>query len=60
MTEQDLYTTSDLGIAAYIKLKGVRLIECKKLDSGRFYFSFEDPDKCQELAMDFLESEFCR
>ena len=60
MTEQSTYSTSDLGIAAYLKLKGVRLLECTRLESGRFYFSFEDPDKCQALAMDFLESDFCK
>ena len=56
----NLYSTSDLGIAAYIKLKGVRLVECKRLDNGRFYFSFEEPERCESLAIEFLESDFCR
>lgn len=59
MTDESTYSTSDLGIAAYLKMKGVRLLECNRLPSGRFYFSFEDPDTCQSLAMEFLESDFC-
>ena len=60
MSEVKSYSTSDLGIAAYLKLKGIRLLECKRLDGGRFYFLFEDPDACQSLAMEFLESDFCK
>ncbi len=60
MTANNTYVTSDLGIAAYLKLKGVRLLECKRVDSGRFHFVFEDPDKCQQLALEFLESDFCK
>ena len=60
MTTAATYTTSDLGIAAYLKLKGVRLLECKRVDTGRFHFVFEDPDGCQLLALEFLESDFCK
>jgi len=60
MNTSTTYTTSDLGIAAYLKLKGIRLLECKRADTGRFHFAFEDPDKCQLLALEFLESDFCK
>ena len=62
MTSEDtVYLTSDLGIAAFLKLKGIKLIDCKRLDSGRFHFSFDDPNnECQSLAMEFLESDFCK
>ena len=56
-----MYTTSDIGIAAYLQLKGLKLTECKRLDSGKFHFSFEDPNQtCYSLALEFLDSEFCK
>ena len=59
--EEKLYTTSDIGIAAYIQLKGIKLLECKRLDSGKFHFKFLDEDcTCQQLSLEFLESDFCK
>ena len=56
-----MYTTSDIGIAAYLQLKGFKLRECKRLESGKFFFSFEDPDsKCQSTSLEFLDSDFCK
>ena len=34
-----MYTTSDIGIAAYLQLKGLKLTECKRLETGKFHFS---------------------
>lgn len=56
-----MYTTSDIGIAAYLQLKGKKLTNCKRLETGKFHFSFEDPDdKCSSLALEFLDSDFCK
>ena len=56
-----MYTTSDIGIAAYLQLKGLKLKECKRLETGKFHFSFEDPEqKCSSLSLEFLDSEFCK
>ncbi len=56
-----MYTTSDIGIAAYLQLKGFKLTECKRLESGKFYFAFEDPaGKCAPMALEFLDSDFCK
>jgi hypothetical protein len=56
-----MYTTSDIGIAAYLQLKKFKLVECKRLDSGKFYFVFEDPNnQCTIMALEFLDSDFCR
>ena len=61
MTELTTFTTSDIGIAAYLRLKGVKLLKCKRLDSGKFYFEFEDKDSsCQSMSLEFLESDFCK
>ena len=56
-----MYTTSDIGIAAFLQLRGLKLVECKRLDSGKFHFVFEDPESvCQMLSLEFLDSDFCR
>jgi hypothetical protein len=56
-----MYNTSDIGIAAYLQLRGIKLKECKRLDTGKFHFLFDDPDqRCQALSLEFLDSDFCR
>lgn len=56
-----MYTTSDIGIAAYLQLKGIKLKECKRLETGKFHFSFEDQSsQCPNLALEFLDSDFCK
>jgi hypothetical protein len=50
------YTTSDIALAAYLKLKGLVLIECAK--GEKFNFVFEDPDgRAGTLSMAFANSE---
>jgi hypothetical protein len=59
--DQDFYTTSDIGIAAYLQLCGHKLVECMRLQSGKFFFKFEDKDqKCAARSLEFLDSDFCR
>jgi hypothetical protein len=54
------YSTSDIALAAYLKLKGMRLVECGK-DGQKFRFVFEDPDsEGAELALEFVNSDFRR
>ena len=61
MSDKNTFTTSDIGIAAYLRLKGVKLLKCKRLESGKFYFEFEDDtDSCQTMSLEFLESDFCK
>jgi len=58
--ERRMYTTSDIGIAAYLQLKKFKLVQCKRLETGKFYFEFEDPNsECAAIALEFLDSEFC-
>lgn len=55
------YTTSDIGIAAYLQLKGFKLLQCSRLESGKFHFVFSDPDdKCVSISLEFLDSDFCK
>ena len=56
-----MYSTSDIGIAAYLQLRGVKLTDCKRLETGKFHFSFEDPENnCPSLSLEFLDSDFCK
>ena len=56
-----MYTTSDIGIAAYLQLKGFKIVECKSTETGKFHFSFEDPSSlCSALSLEFLDSDFCK
>ena len=59
--EDNNYVTSDIGIAAYLQLQGTKLLNCKRLPSGKFYFEFEDHDnQCKMKSLEFLDSDFCR
>ena len=59
--QQQTYTTSDIGIAAYLQLKGFKILECKRLENGKFFFKFEDKEnQCAAHSLSFLESDFCR
>ncbi len=55
------FKTSDIGIAAYLQLQGFRLLTCRRLDTGKFFFEFADPDEqCKMKSLEFLESDFCK
>ncbi len=57
----NIFTTSDLALAAYMVMRGLGLISAKRLDSGRFEFKMEDPDvKADALALEFVSSEFAQ
>lgn len=60
-SQDNVFTTSDIGIAAYLQLQGCKLLSCKRLESGKFHFEFEDLDgSCKAKALNFLESDFCK
>ena len=50
------FLTSDIGLAAYLLMKGVSIIRVK---NGRpFQFEFENKNNiCNKLSIDFLNSE---
>lgn len=53
------YTTSELPLAAYLRMKGVKLISAKKGVTGKFEFIFDDSAAvCHRHLLDFLNSEF--
>ena len=53
------YKTSELALAAYLKMRGVRLISAGKASSGKFEFVFDDKKgECATHFVDFLNGEF--
>ena len=59
--DKKIFVTSDIGIAAYLQLQGVKLISCRRLDSGKFHFEFDDPTEQGKLkALEFLDSDLCK
>jgi hypothetical protein len=57
--QNDLYETSDLGIAAYFIVKGQQLVSAEKRP-GRYSFTFLGKDECQKLAVAYVNTEFSR
>tara|TARA_R110001592_G_scaffold61696_6_gene188512 strand:+ start:3697 stop:3909 length:213 start_codon:yes stop_codon:yes gene_type:complete len=56
-----MFKTSDIGIAAYLQLKKFKLVECKRLETGKFHFVFEDPEASgPATSLEFLDSDFCK
>ena len=39
-----IYKTSDLSIAAYLMMRGVKLLNAERAPNGQFMFEFDDPD----------------
>jgi hypothetical protein len=52
------FITSDIGIAAYVMMKGLKLKHASRGSSGRFSFVFEDPRILgKNYAVDYVNSE---
>ena len=52
------FQTSDIGIAAFVMMKGLKLKHATKGHSGRFSFVFDDPlDQGKSFAVDYVNSE---
>ena len=55
-----MYVTSELPVAAYLRMKGIKMISASTQDGGKFVFVFNDSDsKCQDLVFDFFNGDFC-
>ena len=52
------FETSDIGIAAYVMMRGLKLIKASRNQSGRFIFVFQDPNNLgKSFAVDYVNSE---
>ena len=55
------FQTSDIGIAAFVMMKGLKLKQASKSHNGRFNFVFLDPSNLgQQYAVDYVNSESAR
>ncbi len=53
-----MYKTSDLSIAAYLMMKGLKLNNAYRDTNGQFMFEFADPDQRGiSLAIEFASSD---
>ena len=61
MIRKKIFETSDIAIASYVMMRGLKLISADRDQRGRFYFKFEDPnDKGNSYAVDYVNSESAR
>ena len=52
------FVTSDIGIAAYVMMRGLKLKSASRGSRGRFNFVFEDPnDIGKAYEVDYVNSE---
>jgi len=59
MNDRGQFRTSDIAFAAYLLVKGLRLIEAGRSaeNHGRHYYIFEDPEQiAPSLSLEFTNS----
>ena len=53
------FVTSDIAHAAYLMLKGLKLLSATRETDGRFKIEFDDSNKAaKSLVMEYVTSEF--
>lgn len=56
-----IFETSDIAIASYVMMKGLKLLDASRDHRGRFFFRFEDPNaEGNTYAVDYVNSESAR
>ena len=56
---QNLFITSDIGLAAFLLMKGIKIISAK--NTRPFSFEFDNYNNvCNQLSLEFLNSEASR
>ena len=54
------YETSDIGLASYLMLKGIKLVSAKR-GPGGYQIKFDDSlGSCASHAVDYVNSDFLR
>jgi len=55
---EKIYTTSDIAIAAFLMMKGMKLLSASRERSGRFRFEFDNlKNEADKFAVEFVNSE---
>ncbi len=57
--QNNIFETADLGTASFLVTKGCKLIQAHR-QSGRYSFVFEDKQKCLQLAIAYVNSDYSR
>ena len=58
MMSSKKFITADIAIAAFLMMKGMKLISATRERNGRFRFEFDDPNnKADQFAVEFVNSE---
>ena len=53
-----IYVTSDIAIAAFLMMRGMKLINATRERNGRFRFEFDDANnEADKFAVAFVNSE---
>ena len=53
------FVTSDIAHAAYLMLRGLKLLLATRETSGKFKFEFEDPNgEAKKFVVEYITSEF--
>lgn len=53
-----IYVTSDIALAAFLMMKGMKLISATRERNGRFRFEFDDANnEADKFAVGFVNSE---
>ena len=55
--DRELYTISDISIAAYLLVKGHQILSVEKSEKGQYFFSFEKNSTIESDSLSFLSSE---
>lgn len=55
--QKDTYSVTDLRLAAFLKIKGFKLLRIDKSVNGKGVFVFEDQSNREKLIMSFLNQE---
>lgn len=54
--ESNVFVTNDMSFAAYLSMKGMRLLRANKLGRS-FKFVFENKGNIEQLRFDYISSE---
>ena len=60
-SNENYFYISDLSVAAYLTMKGLLIISCKKCSNGKFEFIIDDKDgQAKKLYLEYINSDFCK
>ncbi len=58
MAPDSVWGTTDIGVAAYLLMNGLRVLSARRLAGGAFRFEFLDPGMvAEDLQIEYVNSE---